>query len=201
LTIGALAIAIGVFARNNRLGQAAGEIVPGLIFPGLAIFVGSLATVIMLMRPAAARAAPYALAVASIVAIDVAATMVLPRAEAYKPIPRLAAIIERERRPGDVVGIQNISGGNALIFYTYPPVAVLAPRAAAGDPAQEGEDPRTFVCGTTRVWVVGRRGSAVREPTFGRERRLIASDQNAVLLLYDGPSCAMRGSLTKHPPA
>ena len=63
-------------------------------------------------------------------------------------------------------------------------------------------DPAAAADASGRVWVVGRRGSGVREPTFGRERRLIASDQNAVLLLYDGPSCAgQRGSLTKRAPA
>ena len=100
----------------------------------LAIFAGSLVTAVLVARAKSVRLAPFALAIASIVAVDVVAARVLPHAEAFKPVPRLAAVIERERRPGDVVAIQGVSGGNALLFYTRPVVRVLAPPGDS-DPA------------------------------------------------------------------
>jgi 4-amino-4-deoxy-L-arabinose transferase-like glycosyltransferase len=188
VTIGALAFAIFAFTLNNRLTAEVANAVPPLLGMAVAIFAGSLLTALLVARPKTARFAPYALALAVLVAVDVVAVRVLPHAEAFKPVPRLAASIERARRPGDVVAIQGVSGGNALLFYTRPVVSVLAPPGNA-DPASDGIDPRAFVCGARRAWVVVPAAGAADDPSFGRRRRVIAVDRKAALLLYDGPQC------------
>jgi 4-amino-4-deoxy-L-arabinose transferase-like glycosyltransferase len=189
LTIGALAVAISVFIHTNRLTAEASVGIPGLVGMGAAIFLGSLLTAILVARRNTVGAAPYALAAAAALGMDALAVFVLPHAEAYKPIPRLAAQIERLRRPGDVVAIQSVSGGNALLFYTQPGVSVLAP-ASDGVTNNDGLNPRNVICGAPRVWVVA---PAIRpgfDPTYGRDRHLIATDAKAALFLYDGRGCS-----------
>jgi 4-amino-4-deoxy-L-arabinose transferase-like glycosyltransferase len=189
VTIGALAFAIFLFTRNNRLTAEVSSAVPALLGMAVAIFVGSLATALLLARAKSARAAPYALAIAAIVAADVLAVTVMPHTEAFKPVPRLAGLIERERRPGDAVAIQNVSGGNALLFYTRPVVHVLA-EPSDNDPQSDGVDPRVFICGAPRAWVIAPALRPAYDPTYGRRRRVVAVDRKAALLLYDGPPCA-----------
>jgi hypothetical protein len=153
-----------------------------------ASFAGSLLTALLVARRSSVGAAPYALAFAAIVATDVLAVTVLPHAEAFKPVPRLASVIEREQHPGDVVAIQNVSGGNALLFYTRPVVRVLAP-PSDGDPPTDGVDPRTILCAASRAWVIVPAASVPTDPTYGRARRLVTVDRKAALLLYEGPPC------------
>jgi 4-amino-4-deoxy-L-arabinose transferase-like glycosyltransferase len=188
VTIGALAIAIALFTRNNRLTAEIAIAVPPLLAMAAAIFAGSLLTALLVARRSSVGAAPYALALAAIVATDVSAVTVLPHAEAFKPVPRLAAVIEREHRSGDVVAIQNVSGGNALLFYTHPVVRVLAP-PNDGDPQADGVDPRTILCAASRAWVIVPAASVPADPTYGRVRRLVTIDRNAALLLYEGRPC------------
>jgi 4-amino-4-deoxy-L-arabinose transferase-like glycosyltransferase len=188
VTIGALAIAISLFTRNNRLTAEIAIAVPPLLAMAAAIFAGSLLTALLVARRSTVGAAPYALALAAIVATDVLAVTVLPHAEAFKPVPRLAAVIEREQRSGDVVAIQNVSGGNALLFYTHPVVRVLAP-PSDGDPPADGVDPRTILCAASRAWVIVPAASVSTDPTYGRVRRLVTVDRKAALLLYEGPPC------------
>ncbi len=190
LTIGALAFAIAMFMRSNALDTKVSQLVPGLIAMGAVIFAGSLLTAALVARPAGVRVAPYALAVTALVAVDVLALGILPHTEAYKPIPRLAAIINRERQPFDNVAIQSTSGGNALLFYTRPDVAVLAP-PRGGDPETGGIDPRVAICGAQRTWVIAPKKRPDYDPTYGRHRRLIATDMRAALFLYDGPLCGI----------
>jgi 4-amino-4-deoxy-L-arabinose transferase-like glycosyltransferase len=194
VTIGALAFAIWLFTRNNRLTAEVESVMPPLLGMGLAIFAGSLLTALLLTRPKSVRVAPYALALAAMIAADVLATLVAPHAEVYKPVPRLAALIERDRKPGDEVAIQNVSGGNALLFYTHPVVRVLAV-AGASDPQSDGVDPRAFICGAPRAWVIAPAARPAYDPTYGRRRRIVAVDQKAALLLYDGPTCDSRPAL------
>jgi 4-amino-4-deoxy-L-arabinose transferase-like glycosyltransferase len=189
VTIGALAFAMWLFTRNNRLTAEVAGAVPALLGMALAIFAGSLLTALLVARTKSARWAPYALALATLVAADVLALVVLPRAEAYKPVPRLAAVIERERMAGDAVAIQNVSGGNALLFYTHPVVRVLA-EPGATDPANDGVDPRAFICSASRAWVIAPAARPAYDPTYGRRRRIVAVDRKAALLLYDGPRCS-----------
>jgi 4-amino-4-deoxy-L-arabinose transferase-like glycosyltransferase len=188
VTIGALAIAIALFTRNNRLTAEIAIAVPPLLAMAAAIFAGSLLTALLVARRSNVRAAPYALAFAAVVATDVLAVTVLPHAEAFKPVPRLAAVIEREQRPGDVVAIQNVSGGNALLFYTHPVVRVLA-SPSDGDPQDDGVDPRAILCAAPRAWVVVPASSVPTDPAYGRVRRLVTVDRKAALLLYEGPPC------------
>jgi 4-amino-4-deoxy-L-arabinose transferase-like glycosyltransferase len=188
VTIGALALAILLFTLNKRLTAEVANAVPPLLGMAVAIFAGSLLTALLVARPNTARFAPYALALSVLVAVDVVAVRVLPQAESFKPVPRLAALIERAHRPGDVVAIAGVSGGNALLFYTRPVVSVLAPLGDA-DPASDGIDPRAFVCGARRAWVVVPASSLGGDPSYGRRRHVIAVDRKAALLLYDGPHC------------
>jgi hypothetical protein len=143
---------------------------------------------LLVARATSARLAPYALALTAMVAADVLAVGVLPRAEAFKPVPRLAAIIDRERQPGDAVAIQNVSGGNALLFYTRPVVHVLASPDQT-DPQNDGVDPRRFICGSPRAWVVLPAEPSAYDPSYGRDRHVVAVDRKAALVLYDGPPC------------
>lgn len=188
IAIGMLAIAIAIFLQRNRLDATAAHVLPGVVAMGAAIFAGSLVTALLLARRASAGVAPYALVAASLIAFDVLAVAVLPLTDAYKPIPRLAAIVNRERRPFDEVAIQSISGGNALLFYTRPYVAVLAP-ARDGDRENHGIDPRVAICGARRAWVVAPKQRPPYDPTYGRRRTLVATDMKAALFLYDGPLC------------
>lgn len=188
VTIGALAFAIWLFTRNNRLTAEIARAVPPLVGMAAAIFAGSLLTAMLLTRPKTARLAPYALAVAALIAVDLIAVRVLPHAEAFKPIPRLAAIIERDRRPGDVVAIAHVSGGNALLFYTHPVVRVLA-APGDSDPQADGVDPHGFICGASRAWVIAPAEPSAYDPPYGRDRRIVAVDRKAALLLYSGPRC------------
>jgi 4-amino-4-deoxy-L-arabinose transferase-like glycosyltransferase len=186
--IGALAIAIWVFTRTNRLTSEVAIAVPPLLWMGGAIFAGSLLTALLLARPKSVGTAPYALASAAIFASIVLAVRVVPHAEAFKPIPRLAALIQRERQSDDVVAIQGVSGGNALLFYTRPVVRVLAP-PDDGDPQNDGLDPRAVICNAPRAWVIAPAIRPSFDPTYGRQRRLIAVDRKAALFLYSGPHC------------
>ena len=183
-----LAVAIAIFMRSNKLDTTVSHLVPALVAMGAAIFAGSLLTALLVARRATVGWAPYALVAATLIAVDVLAVVVLPQTEAYKPIPRLAAIINRERGPFDKVAIQSISGGNALLFYTRPDVAVLAP-ARGGDPETVGVDPRVAICGGRRAWVIAPKKRPAYDPTYGRHRRLVATDMNAALFVYDGPPC------------
>lgn len=189
VTIGALAFAIWIFMGNNRLTAEVAIAVPPLLAMAAAIFAGSLLTALMVARRSNVGAAPYALALAAIVATDVLAVTVLPHAEAFKPVPRLAAIIEAARRPGDVVAIQGVSGGNALLFYTRPVVRVLAP-PGDGDPESDAADPHSTICSAPRAWVIVPAASVAEDPTYGRARRLVSVDRKAALLLYSGPRCS-----------
>ena len=188
VTIGALALAIVLFTRNNRLTAEVTAAVPPLTGMALAIFAGSVLTAWLVAHARTVRAAPYALAVACVVAVDVVAVTVFPHAEVFKPVPRLAALINRERQPGDVVAIQGVSGGNALLFYTRPEVRTLAP-PNDGDPQLGALDPRGVICNAPRAWVVAPARRAMGDPTYGRHRRVIAVDRTAALLLYDGSRC------------
>ena len=192
VTIGALAFAIWLFTRNNRLTTEIAVALPGLLGMAVAIFAGSLLTALLFARTRTLRAAPYALALAATIAADVLAVRVLPDAEAFKPVPRLAALIERERRAGDAIAIQGVSGGNALLFYTQPVVHVLAPPNGS-DPQTDGADPRAVICHSSRAWVIAPAIRPAYDPTYGRRRQVVAVDRKAALLLYDGPPCAGYG--------
>lgn len=187
--IGMLAVAIAIFIQRNKFDATVSQVVPVLVAMGATIFAGSVLTALLATRRSTVGWAPYALVAATLMAMDGLAMVVLPLAEAYKPIPRLAAIINQERGPFDKVAIQSISGGNALLFYTRPDVAVLAP-PRGGDRGTVGVDPRVAICSGRRAWVIAPKKRPAYDPTYGRHRTLIATDMHAALFLYDGPPCA-----------
>jgi 4-amino-4-deoxy-L-arabinose transferase-like glycosyltransferase len=189
IAIGALALAIALFSRSNKLTADVAVAMPGLAAMAGAIFAGSLLTALLAARRGTVRIAPYALAIATLIAMDSLALAVLPDAEAYKPIPRLAAIVDRERQPGDAVAIQDVSGANALLFYTRPPIEELA---SPGDADGDAVDPRRVICSRKRIWVIAPAIRPSYDPTYGRTRRLIAVDAKAALFLYEGPRCTPR---------
>jgi 4-amino-4-deoxy-L-arabinose transferase-like glycosyltransferase len=187
VAIGLIAVAIFIFSRDNRLtGDLASAIHPFLAV-GAAIFFGSIVTFALLLRARTIEMAPYALGASMTLGVIFLAVLVLPQAERFKPVPQLAAVIDAQRRPGDVVAIQNVSGGNALLFYTRPRVYALA--SPGEHRPDSGIDPRSIICGAKRAWVIAPKIRPGYDPTYGRSRRIVATAAKAVLFLYDGPPC------------
>ena len=174
LTIAGVAFALWAFSHDNRLTSDLLQIRSDLAALGSVIFFGSVACFVLLAGRRSAWLGPFALGAASIVALLIIALHGEPIVERFKPIPPLAAAIERERLPNDVVAIDNMAGENGLVFYTRPPVASDAHRA---------------ICSAPRVFVVSPRKRPVPDPRYGRTRRIVATSNNAVLFLYDGPAC------------
>lgn len=174
LTIAGVAFAAWAFSHDNRLTSDLQQIRSDLAALGSVIFVGSLACFALLCVRRLAWLGPFALAAASLVALTIIALHGERIVERFKPIPQLAADIERSRRPGDAVAIDSVSGGNALVYYTQPPVAL---------------DARLAICSARRVFVVSSKKRPDPDPSYGRARRVLASSNNDILILYDGPQC------------
>ena len=169
---------------------------PALLAMGVAIFAGSLLTALLLRAPRDGRAPRRTRsALAALVAVDV-----LPRAccRTPKPSSRFRAwrrIIERERRAGDAVAIQSVSGGNALLFYTRPVVNVLAP-PSGGDAQTDGIDPRGVICRAPRAWVVAPAMRPAYDPPYGRRRTLDrGGPQGRAAFSTTGPPAALTSRL------
>jgi 4-amino-4-deoxy-L-arabinose transferase-like glycosyltransferase len=187
VTIVLLALAITIFLRNNRLTADARAISGDLIVIGATIFAGSILTAFLFLSKRTVEYAAYVLGATACASVLTLVFAVLPKAEQFKPVPRLAAIIQHSRQPGDVVAIEGVPGGNALLFYTQPPIASLA---AANLPNSTAEKtPRMVICGAARAFVVASRRRPAYDPTYGRRRRRLAIDGNDALLLYDGAPC------------
>ncbi|MGB6985238.1 MAG: glycosyltransferase family 39 protein [Candidatus Aquilonibacter sp.] len=186
--IGLCAIAIVLFVRDNKLGSSALAVTPDLVRMGASIGIGSLIAAVLFARRSTIAAAPYVLGAAMIVAVDILAIEGLPHAEPFKPIPQLAAIIEAQRRPGDIVAIQSFRGANALVFYTEPHVYALAPPGAKK--SDEGMPATEVLCTHERIWLVAPLRRPAFDPTYGRTRMLIASRGTGALYLIDGPACS-----------
>lgn len=185
--IGVCGVAIALFVRDNKLTSSALMVAPDLLKMGLSIFIGSLATIVLLLRQSLREFAPYALGAAMLIAVDILAVVALPHAEAFKPIPRFAAIIDARRQPGDAVALQSFRGMNALVFYTRPHVYGLAPPGA--ESSVEGVQARSVICGNKRIWLVAPIARPTADPTYGRTRTRIATSGSGALYLIDGPSC------------
>jgi 4-amino-4-deoxy-L-arabinose transferase-like glycosyltransferase len=176
--IALLAFAIVVFSRDNRLGAGLHGFAVDAAGMGAAVFVGSVSGYFALLAGRRARpAAPYLLAVSMVFAIGFLALLALPETERFKPIPHLARIIESQRRPGDTVASLDVAGGNALIFYTRPPVRTLG----------KGGKDRRIICGSSRTWLVDRSG--VPPPQYARPPELIARYDKDDLYLYLQGDC------------
>ena len=179
-TIVLLAIAIVMFSRDNRLTGDLHGAATIVSYIGAVIVAGSLLAFTMLSIQSARALAPYALAASMVAAVGLIALLALPAAEQFKPIPHLAQIIERDRRPGDAIAIGEVAGGNALVFYTSPGVYTL--RAPYG--------PGSILCSAPRTWLVAARNSAT--PAFGREVRLVSAWGKTGLFIYEGTQCPER---------
>lgn len=174
-----LAIAIVWFSRDNRLTGDLHNVAINLVYMGGAIFVGSIAAFFTLLGSQKARAAtPYVLGVAMVFAVAFLALLALPLAEQFKPVPHLAKVIEAQRKPSDAVAILNVSGGNALLFYTRPHVYVLQ--------GQDDED-RSVICSAPRTWLITHSGGDT--PLFGRAPKTVATYGKDSLYLYDRIPC------------
>lgn len=185
--IGLMAFAIALFVRDNKLAADVDTLLPDLTAMGASVGIGALVTLVCVARARSVAYAPYALGVAMLVMVDVMAVVALPHAEAFKPVPRLARTIQTMRRPGDVVAIQSVAGGNALVFYTRPGVRVLA--APDAPPSDQGVSARSVICGAPRAFVIAPEKRPAFDPTYGRRRRIVDRSGRAVLFLYDGPAC------------
>ena len=173
-----LGIAIVWFSRDNRLTGDLHSVAINLIYVGGAIFVGSIAAFFILLASQRARAAaPYVLGVAMVLAVGFLALLALPQAEDYKPVPHLAKVIESQRKPSDAVAILNVSGGNALVFYTRPHVFVL----------QGQDDDRSIICSAPRTWLITHRDGDA--PAFGHAPKTVATFGKDSLYLYTRVPC------------
>ncbi len=193
LTIGCIAFAIIAFGRSNKLALEA--VAPQLVTLAVGMLVGSIATVAAIVRRGTRTTAPYVLAVTSLLLVLFIAYIGVPVAERLKPIPQMAAIINRARAPGDRVAIRGVSGGNGLIFYTAPGVETIDPDAD-----------RSFleaICGGSAAYIVTRSAdvSALASLTRHVRRNFNQLDSNGktVLLRVDGPLCPPGLLVARHP--
>ncbi len=186
VTLAGVALAIALFSQHNRLTPELQAVGGGLLALGLVLLVGSVGCLVLLGWRRSAWLAPYVLAAAGAGAM-LAVALNEPAVEAFKPIPRLAALVRGELRHGDAVAIQGVSGTNALVFYTRPVVVSLDP--ANRPPSGPGADPRHLVCSAPRAFVITAGKNDPPDPSYGRTRRTLATDDGDVLLLYDGPPC------------
>ncbi|MGH7728828.1 MAG: glycosyltransferase family 39 protein [Vulcanimicrobiaceae bacterium] len=186
--VAVLGFALWAFSHDNRLTSDLQQLRSDFAGLGLVVLAGWFAMWLLWRSRERAWFAPFALAGASAVAMTIIAVLGEPLVERFKPIPQLAAIVQRDRRPGDAVAIEGVSGGNALLFYTAPVVAQLA---APGDPGESGDgDFRHAVCAAPRVFVVTSPQDAIADPSFGRTRRIVARAGRDLLVLYEGAPCA-----------
>ena len=87
-----------------------------------------------------------------------------PAAEPLKPIPPIARTIDAGRKPGDVVAIGGVSGGNGLLFYTTPPVRDIKNNAGFV----------STICPGGGAWIVARPQDAQRLAELARSFRRTA---------------------------
>ncbi|HTV73249.1 MAG TPA: glycosyltransferase family 39 protein [Candidatus Acidoferrales bacterium] len=183
VTIGVLGIAIRLFSQSNRLSADLHTIFGDLTWLGLTTLTGSILCFVLLTRKRTAVFAPAALAAASLASMFIIAFVAEPHAEVFKPIPKLAAAIDRERRSGDVVTIWGVAGSYALEFYTRPRVLQLNWR----DFNLPRYEQSAALCTAPRAFLVTSRKLSL--PTYGRRRRELAHEGGDVLYLYDGRPC------------
>jgi 4-amino-4-deoxy-L-arabinose transferase-like glycosyltransferase len=189
--IGILAVAATIFIHSNHFPTNAHAVLWDLSAMGATIFCGAILTVILLLRRQTAYV-PYALGAAMFLAVDTLAIFIVPQAEAFKPVPQLAQVINANLQPGDAIAIQSISGSNALLFYTRPPVTVLPAPDVTHVP--HGALARDFICAAPRAFVIAPKQRPAYDPTYGRDRKILAQSTRAILFLYSGSQCVRNGS-------
>jgi len=157
--IACVAFALAVFSRTNSLESVMAALGGQLAFLGATMLIGSLITVAVMARRDTIGWSPYVLALTSGALVLFIAFIGEPAAEAFKPIPPLARTIQALRMPGDIVGIHSVSGGNALLFYTTPPVRVI----------NRDVDFYATICPAGRAWIVAAPAEAARFTQLARD--------------------------------
>ncbi|HWT06025.1 MAG TPA: glycosyltransferase family 39 protein [Xanthomonadales bacterium] len=176
--IGCVAFAIGAFSRSNRLDVDLAALNGQLVVLGVTMLAGSVLTAVAIARRNTAAWSPYVLAATSGALVLFIAIVAEPAAEPLKPIPPIARTIDASRKPGDVVAIGGVSGGNGLLFYTTPPVRDIKNNAGFVSTICPGGD----------AWIVARPQDAQRLAELARSFRRTAE-------------IVMRAPLTQHPRA
>ena len=187
LFVGCVGVAIALFSRSNRLDVDTAQLDPQLVFLGAAMLLGSLLTVVALARRGSVPWSPYVLAATSGALVLFIAFVAEPAAEPLKPIPPLARLIDAGRKPGDVVAIRGVSGGNGLTFYTAPPVRDISSNHAFLE----------AICPGGTTWLVTRPRDAEFLTAIARSRQRTvtvvaatpANRPRAALLRIDGGAC------------
>jgi 4-amino-4-deoxy-L-arabinose transferase-like glycosyltransferase len=183
LTVGCIALAIGIFGRQNKLPIEA--LSAQLLTLGIGMLVGSLATVVAFARAPWRAAAPYVLSATSIGLMLFIAFIAEPAAEAFKPIPEFARIINAQRKPGDIVAIRDVAGSNALAFYTAPGIKTID--------ADREQSFVSIICPTGTSFVVTRRTDIDALTTLAtklqRTATILDTKGRATLLRINGKDC------------
>ena len=186
LFVAALGIAIALFIRNNHLDAATAIVLPDATILGVVMLAGSLATVAAIAVRAWTGAAPYVLGVTATTFVLFIALIGEPAAEALKPIPALAAVINAQRTPESTVAIRGVAGSYALIFYTKPAVLDI-------NDTRDGFFVNA-ICAERDLYLVTRSDDAAKllqlATARGRRAAEISHMRKDVALHIDGPPCA-----------
>jgi 4-amino-4-deoxy-L-arabinose transferase-like glycosyltransferase len=189
ITVGCIAFAIVAFGKSNQL--PIGAVGPQLVTLAIGMLAGSIVVVVSLARRGMRAAAPYLMGLTSIVLVYFIVFVGEPVAEGLKPIAPMAAIINGQRNPGDIVAIRGVSGGNGLIFYTAPGVRSIDP-----------DDDRSFlrtVCAADAAFVVTRETDVGALAALAQRvnRKVTSLDLNGktVLIRVDGGPCPALAAL------
>jgi 4-amino-4-deoxy-L-arabinose transferase-like glycosyltransferase len=184
LFVGALGAAIAIFIRNNHLENSTAIVLPQVEILGLAMLLGSVATVVAIASPRWNWIAPYVLGATSGALVLFIALVGEPAAEALKPIPPIARAIEAQRKPGAVVAARGVAGTYALIFYTEPGVVTLD---------ENDSDFAKAICTTPDLYVVTRiadiPGLTRTASAQGRNSIEVGRLLGVSALHVDGPGC------------
>jgi 4-amino-4-deoxy-L-arabinose transferase-like glycosyltransferase len=183
LTVGCIALAIGIFGRQNKLPIEA--LSAQLLTLGIGMLAGSLATVVAFAHAPWRAAAPYVLSATSIGLMLFIAFIAEPAAEAFKPIPEFARIINAQRKPGDTVAIRDVAGSNGLAFYTAPGIKTID--------ADREQSFVSVICPTGTTFVVTRRTDVDALTTLAtklqRTATILDTKGRATLLRINGKDC------------
>jgi 4-amino-4-deoxy-L-arabinose transferase-like glycosyltransferase len=187
--VGCVAFAIGAFSRSNRLDVDLAALNGQLAVLGVTMLAGSVLTAVAIARRRTAAWSPYVLALTSGALVLFIALVAEPAAEPLKPIPPIARTIDAARKPGDVVAIGGVSGGNGLLFYTTPPVRDIKNNAGF----------LSTICPGGGAWIVARPQDAQRLADLARSfrrtaeivmRTPLAQHPRAALLHVGGADCS-----------